>query len=219
MSDSVTKTPKSHRLLVFAVLITALGAGLAIGAWIKGSSISLEDIDATVLEPPGQIEEFNLTSHTGSPFTRESLRGRWTFMFFGYTHCPDVCPTTMGTLTQMDKIVHQQAPDVKSQVVFVSVDPERDTVEKLAQYVPYFDPAYIGVTGSRADINRFTRKLGILHVRAGEDGSEDYLVNHSSSVLLFNPDGELRALFSGVPHDASELADNFLKIVQVSDHG
>ena len=219
MNATVKESPKSRRLLIFAVLITALGAGLAIGAWIQGRSVSLEDINATVLEPPAKLDEFELITHLGSPFTLDSLQGKWTFMFFGYTHCPDICPTTMSTLTQMDKILLEQDAEVASQVVFVSVDPERDTIEKLSQYVPYFDPSYIGVTGNRANINRFTRKLGILHIRSGEEGSDDYLVNHSSSILLLNPDGSLRALFSGLPHNAADLADNFLKIVQVSDRG
>lgn len=219
MNATVKESPKSRRLLIFAVLITALGAGLAIGAWIQGRSVSLEDINATVLEPPAKLDEFELMTHLGSPFTLDSLQGKWTFMFFGYTHCPDICPTTMGTLTQMDKILLEQDAELARQVVFVSVDPERDTIEKLSQYVPYFDPSYIGVTGNRANINRFTRKLGILHIRSGEEGSDDYLVNHSSSILLFNLDGSLRALFSGLPHNAADLADNFLKIVQVSDRG
>ena len=209
---------QSGRMLVLAVVAAALGAGLAIGAWIRGSPVSLDDIDATVLEPPGQTEEFSLVAHTGTPFTNDSLKDKWTFMFFGYTHCPDICPATMGVLTQMDKLLAERHPKVERQVVFVSVDPERDTMEKLGQYVPFFDPTYIGVTGARADIDRFTRRLGILHVRAGE-GGDDYLVNHSSSILLFDPDGALRALFSGLPHDPADLADNFLKIVQVSDHG
>ena len=219
MNKDTTNPRKSGRLVLVAVLVTALGAGLAIGAWIRGNSVSLEDINATVLEPPAMLDEFELTSHTGSPFTAESLQGKWTFMFFGYTHCPDICPATLGTLTQMERIIDEQGAAAARQVVFVSVDPERDTVDKLSQYVPYFDPSFVGVTGERADINRFTRKLGILHVRAGKDDSENYLVNHSTSILLFDPDGGLRALFSGAPHDPADLADNFRKIVLLSDHG
>lgn len=219
MNESKSRQPKPHQLMLVAVLVTALGAGLAIGIWIKGSPVSLEDINATVLEPPAALDDFELTTHTGASFSLESLKGKWTFMFFGYTHCPDICPTTLGTLVQMDKLISEQDPGADNQVVFVSVDPERDTVEKLSQYVPHFDPSYIGVTGNRADINRFTRRLGILHVRAGEEGSKDYLVNHSSSILLFNPAGSLRALFSGVPHDPADLADSFLKILQLSGHG
>lgn len=219
MNDAPKQSHKSRRLLIVAVLVTALGAGLAIGVWIKASTITLDDINATVLEPPASLEQFQLTAHTGSPFTLDSLKGNWTFMFFGYTNCPDICPTTLSTLTKMDKILVEQDPEADSQVVFVSVDPERDTVEKLSAYVPYFDPSYIGVTGNRADVNRFTRGLGILHVRTGGESDVDYLVNHSTSILLFNPDGDLRALFSGVPHDAANLADGFLKIVQLSDHG
>lgn len=219
MAENANNPKKKPSPLILVVLLTAVGAGLAIGVWIKGSSVSIQDIDATVLAPPARLETFELTAHTGSPFTPESLEGKWTFMFFGYTNCPDICPTTLDTLTRMDRIITERGSGAKRQVVFVSVDPERDTVERLSQYVPYFDPSYIGVTGRRADINRFTRRLGILHVRVEEEGNENYLVNHSTSILLLNPDGDLRALFSGVPHSAADLAENFLKIVRLSDHG
>lgn len=219
MNDGTARPGTTNRLLLAAVVAIAIGTGLGTGFWIKNRTISLEDINATVLEPPGRIADFDLRAHTGTPFTQDSLKGGWTFMFFGYTHCPDICPTTMATLARMDEIIDGQDAAVDRQVVFVSVDPERDSVEKLAQYVPYFDPTYIGVTGDREDIDRFTRTLGILHVRSGEAGSDGYLVNHSSSILLFNPEGELRALFSAVPHEAADLAEAFLKIVAVSGHG
>ena len=210
---------KSKYTLPIVIALAALGTGLLIGLWAQRNTVSLEDIDATVFRPPAALEEFKLVTHTGSPFTLKSLTGKWTFMFFGYTYCPDVCPTTLNTFTQVDKYLANIETSPKTQMIFVSVDPERDSVERLSEYVPYFDPAFVGVTGSQADINRFTRQLGILHVRAEQGDNENYLVNHTSSILLFNPDGELSALFSNVPHKAADIAENFLKIVELSSHG
>ena len=217
MSD--TNPAKSNYTLLIVMALVALGAGLLIGLWAQRSTVSLEDIDATVLQPPAVLEDFRLATHTGSPFTLKSLMGKWSFMFFGYTNCPDVCPTTLNTFTLVDKYLANKESSPSTQVIFVSVDPKRDSVERLSEYVPYFDPEYIGVTGSQADINRFTRQLGVLHVRVEQGDNENYLVNHTSSILLFNPDGELSALFSNAPLKAADIAENFLKIVQLSSHG
>lgn len=216
---SNTNPVKSNYTLLIAMALVALGAGLLFGLWAQRSAVSVEDIDATIFRPPAVLEEFRLATHTGSPFTLKSLMGKWSFMFFGYTNCPDVCPTTLNTLALMDKYLAKKESSPGSQVIFVSVDPNRDSVERLSEYVPYFNPAYIGVTGSQANINRFTGQLGILHVRVEQGDNENYLVNHTSSILLFNPKGELSALFSSTPFKAVDLAENFLKIVQLSSNG
>lgn len=196
-------------------MLGSLVAGVLIGAWVHRDQVTLEDIKATVLEPPGTPGDFALTAHDQTPFTPESLQGTWSFVFFGYTHCPDVCPTTLHTLVQVNKAVAESsAIDDEIQVVFVSVDPARDTPARLAEYVPYFNPAFIGVTGKQAEINRFTRRLGILHVQVERDGDESYLVDHTSSILLFNPNGELRALFS-MPHAVEAITEDFLKIARL----
>lgn len=208
--------PRTKRLPLVLILVASLSAGLFGGIWIQRNKASIEDVEATVLEPAAALEKFELTTHSNTPFTNQSLTGKWSFMFFGFTNCPDVCPTTLHTMAQVDRQIMQETNgEEEIQVVFVSVDPERDTPERLAQYVPYFNESFIGVTGKRADINRFTRQLGILHVRVERDGDDDYLVNHSASILLFNPEGQLRALFSAVPHQAAYIIDNFLKIARL----
>ena len=204
------------RLPLILILLLALAAGLFIGFWTQNEKVTIGDVRAaTVLEPPNGIEDFKLTTHTETPFTLGSLKGKWSFLFFGYTNCPDVCPTTLHTLTQVDKQISEITNgDQEIQVAFVSVDPERDTSERLAKYVPYFNQSFIGVTGRQAAINQLTQQLGILHMRVGGDEDKNYLVDHSSSILLFNPSGELRALFS-VPHNAKEIVNDFLKITQL----
>ena len=166
-----------------------------------------------MLEPAKNIEDFALTTHLNMPFTLESLQEKWTFLFFGYTHCPDVCPTTLHTMTQVIQKIAENG-QFNFQVVFVSIDPERDTTERLAQYVPYFDKSFIGVTGKQADLDNLTQQLGILHLRVESEGGGGYLMDHTASILLVDPNGQLRALFSA-PHHAGEIVEDFNKITQL----
>ncbi len=212
MDTSESKSSQSNRILIVIAVVLSLTAGVWLGNQVLNRKPSLDEISATVLNPPKTISDFRLNSHRNEPFTLDSLKGKWSFLFFGYTHCPDICPTTLHTLAQMDRILAEY-PDAHAnvQVVFVSVDPRRDTVQQLAKYVPYFNKAFVGVTGHEDEINRVTKQLGVLHVRVEQKQGQDYLVDHSASVLLFSPKGAMRALF-GAPHEAQRLADDFKKI-------
>ena len=111
-----------------------------------------------LLETPRNFGELNLIDQRGEPFTRDRLVGRWSLVFFGFTYCPDICPTTMAFLDRfMDELEGTEVED--TQVVMVSVDPARDSVEQLAAYVPYFNPEFVGVTGEFLDIHRFATAL------------------------------------------------------------
>jgi protein SCO1/2 len=172
----------------------------------------IDQVSATVLAPPRIIEDFQLVDHHNEPFTLNSLKGKWSFVFFGYTHCPDVCPLTMHTLSRMETLLAgESTSDTGIQVVFVSVDPQRDTVEKLAAYVPYFHQRFLGVTGREEEIKRLTKQLGIFHLHVEQGKEREYLMDHTTSILLFEPSGALRALF-GAPHEAQRLAKEFLII-------
>lgn len=206
--------PRPRRGRLLALALTAMAVGVGIGYLANLQRISIEDIKATVIEPARDLEAFQLTTHSGAPFTLASLKGKWSFLFFGYTYCPDVCPTTLNTLAQVEHQISEIGDDLDIQVVFVTVDPERDTAARLSEYVPYFDPTFIGVTGTQADINRLTRQLGILHLRVERDGVDGYLVDHTASVLLFNPDGELRAVFPA-PHVAQDMVADLINLVRL----
>jgi len=166
----------------------------------------------TLLPSSRPVTDFQLTDHRGQPFTLENLRDNWTFAFFGYTHCPDVCPTSMAMLAQVQRNLEQQeALQQMPQVVFVSVDPERDTAELLSQFVPYFHPDFIGASGDQQNTLSLTRQLGILYGKAEADSAENYLVDHSAAIVLLDPDAALRAVFN-VPHDPKLIANDFLAI-------
>jgi protein SCO1/2 len=198
-------------------LVIAIAAALVAGMWLGSTLLPREPltVHGTVLEPPRRISDFRLVDHRGRPFSLTSLQGKWSFLFFGYTHCPDICSTTLHTLAQMDDILRREQPDIheQTQVVFVSVDPQRDSSERLATYVPYFGSGFIGVTGSSEAIERLTRELGILHMRVERGEGKGYLVEHSSAILLFDPQGRQRAVLTA-PHQAATLAEDFRQLAE-----
>ena len=146
-----------------------------------------------LLETPRNFGELALTDHNGEAFTRERLEGHWTLVFFGFSYCPDVCPTTMSFLNQlMGQLEGTEGED--TQVVMVTVDPARDTVDQLAGYVPFFNPDFLGVTGEFLDIHRFATALNTPFRKVPGQG-EDYLVDHSANVVLINPRGDYHGFF------------------------
>ena len=146
-----------------------------------------------LFDTPRDPGEFSLIDHHGSPFTREDLIDQWTLIFFGFTHCPDICPTTMADLAELKaQLVGTEASDAR--VVMLSVDPARDTPERLAQYVPYFHADFIGVTGDFTDILSFAQRLTAPFRKVSEpDGA--YQMEHSANVMLMNPRGDYHGFF------------------------
>lgn len=220
MSSTATHRQRPSDLLWLAVGLS-LGALIWFGyqQWQPAASRGADDpapvlVHGTWLPQAKSLPPFALLDHHGAAFTPQTLVGHWTFMFFGYTHCPDVCPTTMGVLGSMATQLAARGISAP-RVVFVSVDPQRDTVAQLSQFVPYFNPDFVGVTGDEAGIDTLTRALGIVHARSGPaaDDAAGYLMDHSAALLLFNPDGHYNALFSA-PHGAAQLADDYARILK-----
>ena len=210
-------TPEKHtkpaRILFVVILgVLATVAGIWSANIILDRQVNLKELEATRFPVARQLAPFTLVDHNNEVFNETTLQKRWSFLFFGYTHCPDVCPVTLSVLNS----VAQRLQDVDADIrfVFVSVDPERDTPEKLAQFVRYFNKNFIGVTGSGQQIEEFTRELGIMHMRvAAEENATGYLVDHTASVLLFDPDGRYHAVFSP-PLSAGKISDDFRKILK-----
>lgn len=138
----------------------------------------------------GYGNDFRLTDHTGKARTMADFRGKAVVMFFGYTHCPDVCPTT---LSDMKKVAQLLGPDAERfQVLFVTVDPKRDTQELLAAYVPSFNPTFLGLHGDQAAIDKVARDFKIIHQMEPGKTPDSYTVGHTASSLVFDPQGRLR---------------------------
>ena len=155
-----------------------------------------------LLDTPRNIGEFELIDHRGEVFNPARLEGRWTLVFFGFTSCPDICPTTMAFLNEfMGQLEGTEAED--TEIVMVTVDPARDTVELLASYVPYFNTDFTGVTGEFLDIHRFATALNTPFRKVpGQD--ENYQVDHSSNVVLINPRGDYHGFFKA-PLDMAKM--------------
>jgi len=166
-----------------------------------------------VMRPgPKQLQPFNLIDQNKAPFTRESLEGKWTFMFFGYTFCPDICPTALSMLTGTMSVLDNYPEDATDvQVIFVSVDPKRDIPEKLAKYMTYFNKDFTGVTGAKEQIDALTGQIGAGYLLEPESATGEYLISHTSTVFLTNPKGELIASFSQ-PHYPETIVEQFRQI-------
>ncbi len=147
---------------------------------------------ALVLDPAKKISEFELKESRNLVFTNDSLKGHWSFVFLGYTHCPDICPTT---LARFSKIYPELKQFAKVQLIFISADPVRDNVDKLHAYVSYFSDEFIGVTASHDKLYPLTQELYLPYVIEGEKESTQYSVGHSASIALINPKGKLQAIF------------------------
>jgi protein SCO1/2 len=167
-----------------------------------------------LLKTPRSFGEINLTDHRGRPFTRDRFEGTWSLVFFGFTHCPDICPTTMAFLNDF---VEQLADDVAqdTQVVMVTVDPARDSAEQLAGYVPYFNPDFVGITGEFLAIHRFATALNTPFRKVPGQG-ENYAIDHSANVVLINPRGDYHGFFKA-PLDQAKMTATYLSVRRLWD--
>lgn len=212
MSTDNKQSGFKRTLIAIIVAALAMAAGIwAARAVLEHNSVQ-DELDATRFPEAREIASFSLIDHNNAVFDNSVLKDRWSFIFFGYTHCPDVCPTTLSVLNSVAQKLGDLDEDIR--FVFLSVDPERDTPEQLAQFVSYFNADFIGVTGTPEGIEQITRQLGVLHIRAQpEEGASGYLVDHSASVFLFDPDGRYHAVFSP-PLSADTIAGDFRKMLQ-----
>lgn len=159
------------------------------------------------------LTEFTLVDQEGQVFNLSRLHGHWSFLFFGYTFCPDICPTTLAFLHQVRTRLVEQAPDrlKDSQFIFVSVDGERDSPERLKGYVQFFDPNFMGATGNSEQVNQLTGQLGIIYLRKPGSDEQSYLIDHSSMIVLIGPRGEKAAIFPS-PHEVETLVNEYLRL-------
>jgi protein SCO1/2 len=199
---------------IVIVSLIALVGGIAI-SWVVSTNRLIE-LEAGLWfgEQARSLPEFELIDHNNKPLNRKRMSGDWSLMFFGYTHCPDVCPTSLQMMSDMMAAIDD--PDVSDSVniYFVSVDPERDTSELLASYVTYFNTEFIGATAAMDKLRPLTAAIGISHsIGEQTEGNPTYDVVHSSAIVLVNPKAEFAGVF-GAPHDALAIARDMTRIVE-----
>lgn len=201
-----------YTLLAVAAVALALAAGAAAGVyWLQPGGGAVPDTQAaTVLDAARPLPKFELVDGRGEAFDRERLTGAWHLLFFGFTHCPDVCPTTLSKLAAVKDALAQSG--AAPEVVFVSVDPRRDDPATLHNYVSYFDPGFVGVTGSLEQLRRLTGALYLPFSYVGDTATDDYVVEHSAALVLVDPQARARAYFTP-PHDASRIAMDLKRLI------
>jgi protein SCO1/2 len=198
---AVTKTV----LLCVALVATVLGAFVySVTRAHTLSGEELRELGVFILPEPRQIAPFALQTAQGEPFESKHLDGRWSLVFFGFTHCPDICPTTLAVMAQAQQRLEAEGG---FRGVMVSVDPERDEPSLLAAYVGAFSPAFVGVTGPRKQIVELARQVNVafLKVPAQEGG---YSVDHSGQIVIINPQGQYHG-FIKMPHVAETIVQTF----------
>src|ERR1700704_6234887 len=198
--------------MMTAVVLAAILGGVWLAATYRenGSrAILLPDQVMTLFPAPKPLAAFAFTDHENRVFDLSRLKGKWSFLFFGYTHCPDVCPTTLATLARAhENMAKSKAGAEDVQFVFISVDPNRDTAGKLRQYVTYFDTTFLGVTGDNRQLGKLADQLGATYQVAITPGIENYPVYHTSAVFLVDPRTRYHAVFAP-PLDAEEISRRF----------
>lgn len=216
-----TEPAQDSGFLVRLAFVIAVGAAMA-GAWfgvgyfesrLVRPVINASLTAGTQLPSPRPLQPFTLTAQDGQALTLDSLHDHWTFLAIGYTTCPDICPTLMATFAAVARQISPNAAKPAANFLFVSVDPERDTPQRLAEYVHSFNPNFWGATGSDAALQAFVQQLGLLYQRVAVPGSAlGYVVDHSSTIILIDPKARLSAVFSA-PHDSQAVAKDFAMLV------
>src|SRR3989441_1222481 len=206
--------------LKFSLMITSVAlAAILAGAWLAdvyrehdSRAVLLPDQVITLFPDPKPLTAFALTDDKNRVFDLASLKGKWSFLFFGFTYCPDVCPTTLAVLARArENIAKNTAGAEDLQFVFVSVDPNRDTASKLGQYMEYFDATFLGVTGDSAQIANLAGQLGAAYEVAITPGMENYPVYHTTAVFLVDPQAREQAVFPA-PHDTEAIRKAFEEV-------
>jgi len=218
LMEIVQTTAKQKRgvkltIIAIVVFITLVMIGFInkISAPRMLNNIELRVNGAFVFDNPRMFKPFSLLNHQGESFKPENLKGKWSLVFFGFTHCPDICPTTMATLAKLMKNLDESVVD-DTQVVLVSVDPARDTVDVLSKYVPFFNPDFVGVTGDFIEIKRLATQLNVAFAKVVTNHERgEYTVDHGATIALINPRGDYHGFFKP-PLDSARLKLTYLSI-------
>lgn len=205
-----------RRTLVILLLVVGLIFGFVVFQQMESQdqepepAPDLSAMNTFVYGEPRELADFTLTSEEGETMTRQNLEGQWTFVFVGYTNCPDICPATLSTLSQTDERLPAELPEPN--YLLVSADPQRDTPERLKEYLNFFGEDFHGVTGDLDVLRSLARSVGAVFVHR-DDGGGNTLVDHSGHLALINPRGRMTAVIQP-PHDPDKLAEAYREIYQ-----
>lgn len=196
-----------QRIGLSLLAIMLVGYLAVYGFKLPPMKIQAEQIEGLLWPQQKQLSEFGLTDHTGGRFNLASLSDSWNLLFFGFTHCPDICPLTMTTLQQTVAILNAdkaaETPDVK--MIFIAVDAERDVTAQLANYIDFYGETFLAASGSKAEVDSLATQLGVAYAIEPHNSGDNYLVSHSGALFFVSPDGKLFAVIQP-PHAPLKLA-------------
>ena len=208
-----------NKIPLIIICLLALSAGVFMSVKPGGQDtqlmVSVQEALKTSLALPldfKKIPDFTLMDVNAEPITQAVFEDRWSIIFFGYTHCPDVCPVTLQVMKNVASKLAEQNQE-PPQIVFVSVDPMRDTSEIMKNYISYFDEEFIGITGELTSVHAMTSALGIVASFTANDADPDnYIVDHTASLLLIDPQKRMRAKISP-PHEAETIVADYITLL------
>lgn len=188
----------NQKYVVGIIALVALVAGIVAARYIASPQPSSAVKYFQYYPEPREIAAFSLTQNNGQAFTHDDLQNAWTLIFVGYTYCPDVCPTTMASLSNVWEKLSAIKSDHPIKVLFLSVDPKRDDIQRLNSYVGFFNKDFLAATGPHSVLFPLVRNLGLMYALTGDTEKPDYLVDHSASVVLVNPDAQVIGRFKPI---------------------
>lgn len=205
-------------LRIGILAIVAFAAGLVLARAFWSAPVPPPQAEhGTIFPSPRALPALELTDHDGRPLGPDRFANRWTLVFFGFTNCPDICPTTLATLAQVKRQLADLPASEQPGVLLVSVDPERDDPERLAAYVKFFDPGFTGGTGTEQAVADAAAAFSVPYAKVSlPDGG--YTIDHGSGVFVVGPSGGIVAYLSG-PHDAAIMARDYRKVVEFAGSG
>ncbi len=191
------------------IAAVALATGIFFGT--KKRTPDLSELAGFSFPEPEKLTDVALIDHNNEPLTAASFKDQWTFIYVGYTFCPDYCPATLSTLNRMDSLIKAEN-GAEASTLLVSVDPERDTPQHLKEYVKFFNADFTAATGTPEEIRKFADQVSAVYALPDDRTDPNYLVDHSSSVILINPDAAVQAIFTP-PQEAGTMAKDFNLLV------
>ncbi|HWR95310.1 MAG TPA: SCO family protein [Arenimonas sp.] len=202
----------NKKILAIFVVAAAAGLGLSLSQryfGVREAAVPVPKMQtANVIDTPRALPAFSLQT-AGGTLSAETLKGSWTVVFVGFTHCPDICPTTLTELAQAQAIWAKSNLSNKPKLLFLSIDPERDTPEALADYAAFFNKDTLTATAQEPQLGEFTRALGLVYMKVPQ--GDTYTMDHSATLVLLNPDAE----FAGIirpPLDPQAIAQDLLTL-------
>lgn len=181
----------------------------------RSVAVDLGSLHGTWLKSPRTLSDFSFKTTQNETFTPQNAKGHWTFVFFGYTHCPYLCPTTLKMLSTFYTKLEQDKITPLPQVLLVTLDPKRDSIHALKKYVHSFNPDFLAARGTSKTIQAFTKEMGIAYMRLQSPNADPntYQIEHSGTVMLLNPEAQLAAFFT-LPQDPLWIADDYERVLK-----